>query len=147
MLLPWSEGLVRTWAADPECAQLADRHYSRGTVGARQFSPSGRKLILRDTAGLVVFVWLFPYPGFRSDGQEGYNNTLFRNESSRRSSEIILEAEACAVAMWGAGRAYTYVDAAKVASVNPGYCYKCAGWRRVGYSTERGRHLLEKQLP
>jgi hypothetical protein len=146
MLLPLTDGLVRTWAADPDCARLADRHYSRGKVGAPQFAANGRKLVLRDTAGLVVFVWLFPDPALRMDGQTGYNNTLFRNESTRRSSDIILEAETLAVGKWGPNRAYTYVDARKVASPNPGYCFKCAGWRRVGYSKDQHLHLLEKDL-
>jgi hypothetical protein len=139
------EGLVQTWAADPEMAQLADRHYSRGTVGAAQFAPNGRKLILRDNAGLVVFVWLFPDPAYRADRQVGFNCTLFRNESARLSSEIILEAELLAIVEWGPGRAYTYVDASRVASQNPGYCFKCAGWHYVGVSAG-GKHLLEKVL-
>ena len=90
ILLPFTDDLVVTWAADPACARLADRHYSRGRIGSPQFAPNGRKLVLRDTAGTVVFVWLFPNPAFRADGQVGYNNTLFRNESGRRSSAIIL---------------------------------------------------------
>lgn len=146
MLLPWTESLVRTWAADPECAALADRHYSRGRIGSKQFAPSGRKLILRNTVGSIVFVWLWPDPQYRDDGQVGYNNTLFRNESGRRSSAVILEAEAAAVRVWGPGRAYTYIDAAKVQSPNPGYCFKCAGWHHAGYSKDAGLHLLEKRL-
>jgi len=146
MLLPFTDLLVRTWAADPECARLADRHYSRGRVGAAQFAPSGRKLILRDTSGLVAFVWLWPDPQYRDDHQDGYNCTLFRNESDRRSSEIILEAEAAAVTLWGPHRAYTYIDARKVRSRNPGYCFKCAGWQHDGYS-KAGLHRLAKQLP
>ena len=82
----------------------------------------------------------------RQDGQLGYNNAIFRNESRRRSSEIILEAEELAVQKWGPNRAYTYVDPRKVASVNPGYCFKCAGWQFVRLSLS-GKHLLEKQLP
>ena len=146
MLLPLTDGLVRTWAADPECARLADRHYSRGRVGHPQFTPSGRKLILRDTSGLIVFAWLYPELHYRADGQAGYNNTLFRNESARRSSAIILEAERAAVDRWGPNRAYTYIDARKVKSANPGYCFKCAGWRHVGYSKDQRLHLLEKWL-
>jgi hypothetical protein len=145
MLLPLCEGLMRTTHYDAECASLADRHYSRRTVGARQFTYSGRKLVLRDCAGLVLFVWMFPDPLFRGDGQTGYNNALFRNESTRRSSDIILEAEAHAIAKWGPNRAYTYIDPRKVQSANPGYCFKVAGWHRVGYSA-RGLHLLAKDL-
>jgi hypothetical protein len=145
MLLPLTDGLIRTTPFDNECALLADRHYSRRTVGARQFAYSGRKLVLRDAQGLVLFVWMFPDPAKRMDGQVGYNNAIFRNESARQSSEIILEAERHAVAKWGPNRAYTYIDPRKVQSANPGYCFKVAGWKRVGYSKD-GKHLLAKEL-
>jgi hypothetical protein len=143
MLLPLTNQLVVTSHWDPECARLADRHYSRRTPGAAQFTYSGRKMVLRDTEGLIVFVWMFPDPALRMDGQTGYNNSLFRNESDRVSSQIVLEAEALAVARWGPNRGYTYIDPGKVASVNPGYCFKCAGWRFVK-RTAGGKHLLEK---
>lgn len=145
MLLPLTDGLIRTTPFDRECALLADRHYSRRTVGARQFAYSGRKMVLRDTAGLVVFVWMFPDEAMRMDGQAGYNNAIFRNESRRPSSEIILEAERHAVEKWGPNRAYTYIDPRKVQSANPGYCFKVAGWKRIGYSKD-GKHLLAKEL-
>jgi len=145
MLLPFTDALVITSTYDRECARLADRHYSRRTVGARQFVNNGRKLVLRDTAGLVVFVWVYPDPALRMDGQAGYNNALFRNESTRLSSEIILEAERAAVAKWGPNRAYTYIDPRKVASRNPGYCFKVAGWRFDRLS-RKGKHLLVKAL-
>jgi len=57
----------------------------------------------------------------------------------------ILEAEAEAFAKWGPARLFTYVDPRKIASRNPGYCFKVAGWRRVGYSKD-GKHLLAKEL-
>lgn len=145
MLLPLSDGLMRTSPFDSECAELADRHYSRRTIGAKQFAYNGRKLVLRDQAGLVLFVWMFPDPTLRMDGQTGYNNAIFRNESTRRSSEIILEAEALAVEKWGPNRAYTYIDPREVVSANPGYCFKCAGWTRIGYAKD-GKHLLVKEL-
>lgn len=37
MLLPFTDALVVTTPFDAECSMLADRHYSRRTVGARQF--------------------------------------------------------------------------------------------------------------
>lgn len=143
MLLPLFEGLVRTNHFDGECAELADRHYSRRTIGARQFCYSGRKLVLRDAAAEVVWVWMWPDAELRSDGQTGYNNAIFRNESSRQSSDIILEAERWALQEWGPARGYTYIDASKVRSPNPGYCFKVAGWRYVRLSAS-GKHLLEK---
>ena len=152
MLLPLSDGLMRTTHFDDECRQLADRHYSRRTIGARQFTYSGRKLVLRNCSGLVLFVWMFPDPAMRMDGQTGYNNAIFRNESARQSSEIILEAEWHAVKMWGPDRAYTYIDPSQVRSVNPGYCFKKAGWHNVRrpdgslWLSLGGKHLLEKNL-
>ena len=51
MRLPLHDGLVKTWACDPDCAALADRHYSRQTPGSVHFIGNGRKLTLRDDAG------------------------------------------------------------------------------------------------
>lgn len=146
MLLPFTAGLIRTTHFDQECRQLADRHYSRRTIGAKQFAYSGRKLVLRDALGDVLFVWMYPDSSMRMDGQEGYNCAMFRNESKRRSSEIILEAEAMAIEKWGPGRMYTYVDPGKIQSRNPGYCFKVAGWKFVGLS-KGGKHLLVKDHP
>jgi hypothetical protein len=141
--LPWTDGLMRTTHFDDEMRQLADRHYSRRTPGARQFLYSGRKLVLRDAAGLVLFAWIFPDDTMRMDGQLGYNNAIFRNESDRLSSDIILEAEQAAFEKWGPNRLYTYVAPDKIASRNPGYCFKKAGWRYVRLSAS-GQHLLSK---
>ena len=123
---------------------LADRHYSRRTVGARQFCYAGRKLVLRDTRGDVLFVWMWPLDEMRMDGQTGYNCAMFRNEGSRRSSEIIDEAEALAFAKWGPNRMYTYVDGRKINSTNPGYCFQKAGWSKSGKS-KSGLTLLVKE--
>lgn len=143
MLLPFWEGLVKTSHFDPEMRMLADRHYSRRTVGAKQFTYAGRKLVLRDTQGDVLFAWLWPQDELRMDGQTGYNCTIFRNESGRRSSDIIREAEQHATAKWGPNRFYTYVDPRKVSSSNPGYCFQVAGWRKLGRS-KSGLILLAK---
>ena len=143
MFLPFTGDLIVTTHFDQECRMLADRHYSRRTPGARQFLYSGRKLVLRDALGEVLWAWIFPDPAMRMDGQTGYNCAIFRNESARRSSDIILEAERHAIDKWGVGRGYTYVDPKKIRSRNPGYCYKVAGWRRVGVS-KSGQILLAK---
>lgn len=137
---------------DAEMSMLADRHYSRRTPGARQFLYSGKKLVLRNADGSVLFGWVFPDPEMRMDEQTGYNCAIFRNESPRRSSEIILEAEAMAFEKWGPNRMYTYVHPGKIASRNPGYCFKMAGWQNVRYIdgsiriSAAGMHLLAKEL-
>jgi len=143
VFLPYTDGLIVTTHFDQECRILADRHYSRRTPGARQFCYSGRKLVLRNTEGTVLFVWMYPNPDMRMDGQVGYNCAIFRNESERLSSEIILEAERMAFNKWGPNRLYTYIDPKKIQSVNPGYCYKVVGWHFVRIS-RGGKHLLSK---
>jgi hypothetical protein len=147
MILPFTDSLVVTNGFDPEMSILADRHYSRRTVGARQFLYSGRKIVIRDREGTILFGWVWPYEHLRMDGQAGFNCAIFRNESSRLSSEVILECEQIATQKWGPNRMYTYVDPAKIASVNPGFCFKMAGWRFAGLS-KSGKHLLVKaELP
>ena len=144
MLLPFHSGLMITTPFDQECARLADRHYSRRTVGSDQFAYSGRKLVLRDYRGDVLFVWMYADVELRMDHQVGYNCSIFRNESSRRSSEIILEAERFAFEKWGPNRLYTYIDPQKIRSTNPGYCFLMAGWRKAGRTRDGRKILLEK---
>lgn len=154
MLLPFSQLLTQTSPFDPECAALADRHYSRRkkSLGKKQFSTCTRRIILRDHSGLVLFVWSFPDSSKRYDTQTGYNCAIFRNESSRLSSEIILEAERFAIAEWGPARAYTFVDSRKIRSVHPGFCFLMAGWsyqrdeQGKPLLTASGKHILTKAL-
>jgi len=84
-----------------------------------------------------------PDPTLRMDSQTGYYCTIFRNESDRCSSDIILECERIAIDKWGPNRLYTFIDPNKIRSVNPGYCFKCAGWRFEGV-TQSGKHILVK---
>jgi hypothetical protein len=136
-------GLIPTHHFDQTVRVLADRPYSRRTPGAAQFAYSGRKMVLRSAEGDVGWVWSYPRPELRMDGQEGYCCALFRNESPRLSSSIILEAEDWAVWKWGPGRMFTYVRPDKVASPNPGFCFIAAGWHSHGWSAH-GLRLLVK---
>jgi hypothetical protein len=141
LLLKFTDGLIRVGKFDLESALLADRHYSRQKVGTNQFMPPGRTMVLRNAEGTVVFGWLWQLK--RDDGEDGYNCSIFRNESSRLSSEIIIEAEEMAVAEWGANRGFTYVRPSDIASPNPGFCFKQCGWKFVR-ATASGLHLLAK---
>lgn len=147
MLLGFTDGLVKTTHFDAEMSMLADRHYSRRTIGARQFLYSGRKLVLRNTEGTVLFGWIWAEDDKRMDGQRGFNCAIFRNESKRKSSEIILEAELEAIAKWGINRMFTYIDPQKTKSIVAlrdypkwgikkgerivGFSYRKAGWKPV----------------
>lgn len=138
----FGDELMPTTHCDWEMSELADRHYSRKKKGALQFTPGGRKLILRDAAATILFAWVQEI--YRRDGQTGVNCLIFRNESDRKASEIILEAEGWARREWGESRFFTYVDPRKVRGNPPGNCFMRAGWRfeRV---TQAGKHLLVKE--
>jgi hypothetical protein len=72
--------------------------------------------------------------------------TAFRNESSILSSSLI--EQAVAVTLFSLKMPppdlgfITFVNALKVKSSNPGYCFKKAGWKQVGF-TKKGLHVLQ----
>lgn len=136
---PWKV----TTAGDQACRQLADRHYSRQTIGHPQFCRPGRKLVLRTPDGNAVWV---TWKGIRKDGLDALECTIFRNESEYLSSEMIKEALIATVAEWGAlprDGLITYVNEAKIKSDNPGCCFKIAGFKAIGRSKERNLLLLQ----
>lgn len=123
---------------------LMHRHYSRRRYrdGRRPllFVGPGEKMVLATTDGLAAFIWR----KFKSDdGQQGINCAMFRNEGPYLSSELITEAEQLAWQRWPGERLYTYVNPRKIRSVNPGYCFKIAGWRVCSHS-KGGLVILEK---
>lgn len=129
---------------DRSLLALYERHYSahkyRDGRVRRLFAGPGQKIVLRTRNGDAGFVWR----SFISDSSEyGINCAFFRNESRIRSSQLIRQADLIADAVWACRRHYTYVDPEKVRSVNPGYCFKLAGWRRCGMS-KSGKIILER---
>ena len=44
---------------------------------------------------------------------------------------------------WPGARFYTYVNPRRVRSVNPGFCFKAAGWRLCGITKTRRLLVLE----
>ena len=142
------EHWCRTTKFDPACAALADRHYSRRTIGSPQFMPPGETIILRNAEGTAVWGWWRPHPrsGMKlMSGLDGWTCSIFRNESDILSSTLVLEAEvALRGRTCGPDGMLTYVWRAKVSSENPGYCFKVAGWRRIGRSADGKKDLLQK---
>lgn len=136
----------------PAAATLADGHYSRRKVGSPQFMPPGQTLVLLTADALAVFGWWRPHPasGIRAmNGLDGWTCTIFRNTGPVLSSSLILEAEAELLARYDCGPdgLLTYVWDRRVASVNPGFCFKVAGWRAVGRSADGRKTLLQKMPP
>lgn len=136
MMLPFAD-ILRSTKWDQEARALADRHYSRQKIGARQFIPPGETVVLRNPEGTWLFVWR--KSKYRSDTQTGWNCSIFRNESKRLSSEIILACE-----KFVEGRKYTFVNSRKIKSSNPGCCFLKAGWKREGL-TKGGLIILVKE--
>ena len=135
---------------DPRGCVLADRHYSRRKVGAPQFMPPGQTIVLLSRDELSVFGWWRPDPKagiVAMNGLDGWTCTIFRREGAGVASEMILDAE-LAFDEFGYGCGpdglITYVADGKVESANPGYCFKCAGWRVAGRSADNKKTLLRK---
>lgn len=154
MLLAFHDGLTETKRVDAECSILADAHYSRQTPGHREFMPPGSTMVLRDNDGLIVFGWLKQQK--RDDGQRGVNCSIFRNESPRKSSDVILEAERAALERWGAERLFSYIDPGKTRSIMHrserviGFCFLRAGWKPLIHKngephiSTNGLHIVVK---
>ena len=92
------------------------------------------------TDSLALFVWR---KFISDDNQNGINCSVFRNEGPILSSVLILEAEQLAWSRWPRERLYTYVNSKKIQSVNPGFCFKKAGWKTCEIKPS-GLHVLEK---
>lgn len=124
---------------------LHSRHYSKyfykDKRKVNRFVGPGERIVLIAKDGMAMFVWR----KFRSfDKQDGINCSIFRNEGKILSSTLILEAEQWAFNKWGKVRLYTYVNAAKIKSENPGYCFKQAMWVIAGKTKKAGLIILEK---
>lgn len=137
---PW----IITNKGDQDCRELADRHYSRQKIGSKQFTRPGRNLVLRTVDAKAIWV---SWSGIRDDGLEAYECTIFRNESRHLSSELIKWAIFATVCEWGGNIPpdgfITYVNELKVNSEIPGYCFKRAGWTKIGKSKRRGLSLFQ----
>lgn len=119
-------------------AALADRHYSREKIGSPQVGGPGYAIILVTPDERAV--WISKrhdealFEGRRSrttaDGFRGYRCAMFRNESGQVASDLIRAAVELTEREWGLSPHgwMTYVDRTRVRSVNPGYCFKRAGW-------------------
>lgn len=139
----------KSFRADQRSRLIADRHYNRQTVGATQFVPPGRCVVLRsDEGGGALWVTSWPFAEYVQHAWAGaWINSCFRNEGAGLSSELIREAIAATRYYWQdipeLGM-ITFVDAGKVRRKrDPGRCYIRAGFKHVG-ETKGG--LLTFQL-
>lgn len=118
--------------------ELADRHYSRRTVGDVQFTPPGRKLVLLSPCGRAVWAVVHNRdPG----GAMRWRCCLFRNEGAGLSSALIDAATKVTFAWWEdtfglpGEPLRTEVDPGKIRHKrDPGRCFRRAGWLVVGWT-------------
>ena len=149
MLQPFLNLTAETWIpvldGNESARHLFDRHYSRYRYAdgrkPKLFVGPGEKMVLSTPCAMALFIWRKFISG---DGQEGVNCAVFRNETDMRSSDLIMEADALADARWPGERHYTYVDAGKIRSTNPGYCFQKAGWRKCGITKWNKLVILER---
>lgn len=140
---PW----VESWRADPEARVFADRHYNRQKIGAPQFVPPGRCLVLKTPE--AFWVTSFPFAEYVKHAWPGaWICSAFRNEGTTyKSSALIRLAVAATREEFGEPPALgmvTFVDPEKVRHKrDPGRCFLRAGFVKVG-KTKKG--LLALQL-
>lgn len=148
---------VLSSSSDPRALAIVDGtapfnigpHYSRRTPGAKTFTGCGQEIVLiTDCARACWAVVRQQTPRVRGSGSSRgrtgdtdrasryiWRNMLFRNLGAGLSSELITSATLATYVFWRlrygalpAERLRTEIGIKEVASKNPGYCYKCAGW-------------------
>lgn len=141
---------MESWKADPEARRLADRHYNRKKVGAVQFVPPGRALVLTTLNRDAFWITSWPFAEYVRHAWPGaWVCTAFRNESKERASELIVEAVSATRAEFGDPPELgmvTFVDPKKIRHTRqPGRCFIKAGFKVVG--TTKGGLIALQLLP
>lgn len=141
---------------DPIGVELVRGHYSRRKPDSPQFMPPGETIVLVSRDRLSVWGWWRPHPrsGLRAmNGLDGWTCSVFSRHGGPVASALVLDAELAlrlleargeTAAPCGPDGMLTYVWRAKVRSANPGYCYKVAGWRKIGTCARGVKDLLQK---
>jgi hypothetical protein len=126
-----------SWRADPVARRIADNHYNRQKVGADQFVPPGRCVVLViDAAALWITSW--PFAEYVKHAWRGaWVCSAFRNERPdlHLSSALIIEALAATRFYWEPPPEgmITFVDRDKTKRKrDPGRCFLRAGFHRSG---------------
>ena len=133
MLLPADGYWRKVRRTDPRARALADRHYSRQTVGARDFMASGRVLVLLTHCTHAVWGVI---ENLDPVGNRRWRCSIFRNEGLVLSSVLIREATARTYVFWQSRYhglppvpLTTEVDPARTLKKrDPGRCFRRAGW-------------------
>ena len=135
---------------DPRALPLADRHYNRRQIGAPQFVPPGRCLVLLTADAGALWVTSWPFAEYVRHAWAGaWVNSCFRRESGPLASELIAAAVAATRAVWPTPElgVVSFIDPRKTRHKrDPGRCYRKAGWQHVGY-TRKEKLWVYQQRP
>lgn len=134
---------------------MADRHYNRQSVGAANFVPPGRCLVLTASTatGRALWVTSWQLPDYvKHAWPDAWVCSLFRNEGAGVASELIRHAVACTRYRWNppAGGMVTFLDRQQVQPIRVrgrrvwGRTWALAGFQPAG-ETQGG--LLVLHLP
>jgi hypothetical protein len=144
-----------SWRTDPQARPLADRHYNRQSIGAQDFAPPGRCLVLKTVPTDAYWITSWPFAEYVKHAWAGaWVNSAFRREvGAWLASDLIRAAVAATLYRWPTPPTLgmvTFVDAEKVRHKrDPGRCYRKAGFKHVGF-TEGGLwayQLLPEDMP
>jgi hypothetical protein len=130
------------WAVEPiespAARELADRHPTRQTPGARGFIPPGFRMLWRCADAGGAAIWSACRNVFREVWR--WRNTIFRNETSMLSSDLVRSATIATYIDWleryrslPSEQLITEIDVEATAPRRskrslPGHCYLMAGW-------------------
>lgn len=128
--------------ADPVARVLADRHYNRQTIGAEQFVPPGRCVVLVEDTARAFWITSFPFPEYVKHAWPGaWICSAFRSEEAGGSIDLVRQALSATRANLGDPPELglvTFIDHQKVKPImirnHPtwGWIWIKAGFRYVG---------------
>jgi hypothetical protein len=131
--MQWHE----SWRADPAARRIADAHYNRQKIGADQFVPPGRCVVLVIPA-VAFWITSWPFGEYVRHAWPGaWVCSAFRNERPdlHLSSALIIAAIAATRFYWEPPPEgmITFVDPTKTRHKrDPGRCYRKAGFHVSG---------------
>jgi hypothetical protein len=135
--------------ADDRARPLADRHYNRQKVGAKQFVQPGSCLVLLTEGATALWITSWPKGEYVQHGWPGaWVNSCFRNEDRELhlSSDLIREAVAATMAFYGKPPKQGMISMVDPEETkhkrDPGRCYVRAGFKVVG-RTQAGLVVLQ----
>ena len=141
--------------ADKRALGIADRHYNRQKPGTPQFVPPGRCFVLLSMDENALWVTSWPFAEYVKHAWPGaWVNSLFRNESDLKASDLIRQA--VAATRWRYGEPpelgmISFIDSQHVKPIKRrgkemwGYTYLKAGFQHVGET--KGGLLAFQLLP